>query len=114
MSLIGVLAAVNASAARLDVPFFPDTTDQCGPASLASVLNYWGKTVSPAELKSDVYLSSLKGTLPMDLPPAVTLYAAIATLGMALGRTLEEVRWRRELEATATRIARREVRGDTG
>lgn len=52
--------------------------------------------------------------LMVSFKPAVTLYAAIATLGMALGRTLEEVRWRRELEATATRIARREVRGDTG
>jgi tetratricopeptide (TPR) repeat protein len=54
-----------------NVPFFPDNTDQCGPSSLASVLNFWGKTVTPDELRAEVYAPSLNGTLPMDLLPAV-------------------------------------------
>lgn len=55
----------------LNVPFFPNTTDQCGPAALASVLNFWGKPLSPEEAKTAVYLPSLHGTLPMDLLPAL-------------------------------------------
>jgi ABC-type bacteriocin/lantibiotic exporter with double-glycine peptidase domain len=53
------------------VPFFPDNTDQCGPAALASILNFWGKKVFPGELRSEVYLTRLKGTLPMDMRPAI-------------------------------------------
>jgi Peptidase_C39 like family/Tetratricopeptide repeat len=52
-----------------NVPFFPDNTDQCGPASLASVLTYWGKITTPADLKKEVYVPKLKGTLPMDMRP---------------------------------------------
>ncbi len=82
---VGVLALAAACAPRAslrppendavhltDVPFFPNTTDQCGPAALASVLHYWGKTATPEELKSEVYVPRLKGTLPMDLRPALS------------------------------------------
>jgi ABC-type bacteriocin/lantibiotic exporter with double-glycine peptidase domain len=51
----------------LKVPFFPDKTDQCGPATLAEVLSYWGKTADPKELSREMYLAKLHGTLPMDL-----------------------------------------------
>jgi tetratricopeptide (TPR) repeat protein len=54
-----------------NVPFYPDNTDQCGPASLASILNFWGKNVTPAQLKSEVYIHRLRGSLPMDMPPAL-------------------------------------------
>ena len=49
------------------VPFFPDDTDQCGPATLASVLTYWGISTDPLALKREIYLPRLKGTLPLDL-----------------------------------------------
>ena len=49
------------------VPFFPDDTDQCGPATLASVLTYWGIPTNPSTLKEEIYLPRLKGTLPIDL-----------------------------------------------
>jgi ABC-type bacteriocin/lantibiotic exporter with double-glycine peptidase domain len=52
------------------VPFFPDTTDQCGPSTLASVLTFWGHPTTPATLKSEIYLPKLKGTLPMDMVSA--------------------------------------------
>ncbi|OGR87889.1 MAG: hypothetical protein A3A86_07490 [Elusimicrobia bacterium RIFCSPLOWO2_01_FULL_60_11] len=51
----------------LDVPFFPDRGDQCGPSVLASVLSFWDHPVDLPELKSEIYLAHLKGSLPMDL-----------------------------------------------
>ena len=52
---------------RVVVPFFPDGTDQCGPATLASVLMYWGIPSEPAVLKAEIYRPQLGGTLPIDL-----------------------------------------------
>ena len=51
----------------LVVPFFADNTDQCGPATLASVLSYWGISAKPGILKKEVYLPRLRGTLPIDM-----------------------------------------------
>jgi ABC-type bacteriocin/lantibiotic exporter with double-glycine peptidase domain len=39
-----------------DVPFFPQLDYQCGPASLAGVLNYYGDTVTPDEIAEDMVL----------------------------------------------------------
>ena len=52
---------------RVVVPFFPDGTDQCGPATLASVFTYWGIPSEPAVLKAEIYRPQLGGTLPIDL-----------------------------------------------
>ena len=52
---------------RVVVPFFPDGSDQCGPATLASVLTYWGIPSEPAVLKAEMYRPQLGGTLPIDL-----------------------------------------------
>lgn len=57
-----------------NVPFYPNNTDQCGPASLASILNFWNKDVTPEELKSQVYVQRLHGSLPMDMLPALKHY----------------------------------------
>jgi len=58
----------EAHAHRLaSVPFFPDDTDQCGPATLASVLTYWGVPSDPMTLKKQIYSARLGGTLPIDL-----------------------------------------------
>ena len=51
----------------LDVPFFPDRSDQCGPSVLASVLSFWDHSIDPSALKKEIYLAHLKGSLPMDL-----------------------------------------------
>jgi len=53
--------------AHMVVPFFPDDTDQCGPATLASVLTYWGIPSNPEALRDEIYLPRLGGTLPIDL-----------------------------------------------
>jgi ABC-type bacteriocin/lantibiotic exporter with double-glycine peptidase domain len=51
----------------LQVPFFPDHADQCGPSVLASVLTFWGTPVTPSELKQEIYIAHLKGSLSIDL-----------------------------------------------
>ncbi len=50
-----------------DVPFYPQEDFQCGPASLAGVLNYWGVNVEPSEIADKIYSSSARGTLTIDM-----------------------------------------------
>lgn len=49
------------------VPFFPQEAYQCGPASLAGVLNYWGLAETPEEIARAIYSPGARGTLDMDL-----------------------------------------------
>jgi len=56
-----------------EVPFYEDTNYQCGPSSLASVMNYWYTKrhafppVTPEKISSEVYSKGARGTLGMDL-----------------------------------------------
>lgn len=50
-----------------NVPFHPQEDYQCGPASLAGVLNYWGISVTPEEIAKEIYSASAKGTLNIDM-----------------------------------------------
>jgi len=50
-----------------NVPFYPQETYQCGPASLAGVLNYWGFNISPAEIAAEIYSPKARGTLDVDM-----------------------------------------------
>ncbi len=50
-----------------NVPFYPQQKYQCGPASLAGVLNYWGVDISPEEIAEDIYSRSAGGTLDADM-----------------------------------------------
>lgn len=50
-----------------NVQFFPQETYQCGPASLAGVLNYWGVEASPEAIAEEIYSKSAKGTLGLDM-----------------------------------------------
>jgi hypothetical protein len=54
-----------------DVPFYPQEIYQCGPASLAEVLAYWGVSSSPEEIADQIYSRSARGTLNIDLAPFV-------------------------------------------
>ena len=49
------------------VPFYPQLDYYCGPASLASVMNYWGRRVTQEEIGADIYRDDLKGSLSVDL-----------------------------------------------
>jgi ABC-type bacteriocin/lantibiotic exporter with double-glycine peptidase domain len=51
----------------LEVPFVPQEEYQCGPASLAMVLQYYGATVGQEEITRALYLPSIRGTLNLDL-----------------------------------------------
>jgi predicted double-glycine peptidase len=50
-----------------EVPFFPQEAYQCGPASLASVLNYWGLRTTPQEIAEEIFSRGARGTLNLDM-----------------------------------------------
>ncbi|UPT75348.1 MAG: C39 family peptidase [Elusimicrobiota bacterium] len=87
-------------AARLQVPFFPDDTDQCGPSALASVMSYWGDATEPDGLRKEIYTAKLGGSLPMDLMLAARAHGLSAS--MSEGGAYE---LRREIDAGRPAIA---------
>ncbi|MBU1002352.1 MAG: C39 family peptidase [Proteobacteria bacterium] len=50
-----------------DVPFHAQEVFQCGPASLAGVLNYLGDPVTPDEIAQAVFRPELRGSVSLDL-----------------------------------------------
>jgi len=64
---------------RLAVPFFPDDSDKCGPVAVASLLAYWGKPARPRELQEEIYLPTIRGSLPVDLLTAAKARGLDAT-----------------------------------
>lgn len=60
------------------VPFFPQTEHECGPAALATVLNYSGTTVTPEALTAQVYLPGREGSLAVELIAAARLHDRVA------------------------------------
>lgn len=50
-----------------DVPFFPQTAWQCGPAALATVLVHGGVTTTPEALADGIYLPGRQGSLQLEL-----------------------------------------------
>jgi ABC-type bacteriocin/lantibiotic exporter with double-glycine peptidase domain len=49
------------------VPFYPQEENYCGPASLASVLGFWGYKVSQEDVAREVYTPKIKGTITVDM-----------------------------------------------
>jgi tetratricopeptide (TPR) repeat protein len=60
-----------------NVPFFPQTDYDCGPAALATILNTEGVDVSPAELIDAVYVEGLQGSLQVELLAATRRYGRL-------------------------------------
>lgn len=50
-----------------NVPFYPQESYHCGPASLAGILNFWGVTVLPEEIAVEIYSRSARGTFTLDM-----------------------------------------------
>jgi len=50
-----------------EVPFFPQLDYQCGPASLAGVLSYYGVNVEPDEIAESIYRENIRGTVSLDM-----------------------------------------------
>jgi ABC-type bacteriocin/lantibiotic exporter with double-glycine peptidase domain len=64
-------AAPTAAAVLIDgVPFFPQETNGCGPAALASLLAFHGRPVELGALTTELVHPALRGTLPLDLEQA--------------------------------------------
>ena len=78
LATAGCAAPVTLDAVRADVaaghghliagvPFIPQEEYQCGPASLAMVLQYYGTAIGQEEIAQALYLPSVRGTLNLDL-----------------------------------------------
>jgi hypothetical protein len=50
-----------------NIPFYPQEDFQCGPASLAGVLNYWKTPVTPVDISREIFSASAKGTFTIDM-----------------------------------------------
>jgi tetratricopeptide (TPR) repeat protein len=53
-----------------EVPFFPQQQYHCGPASLASIINYRGTPVEPDQIAQMIYVPGLKGSLQIEVEAA--------------------------------------------
>lgn len=53
-----------------DVPFFPQTQYQCGPAALATVMQYRGVDITPDQLTDQVYIPQKQGSLQIEMVAA--------------------------------------------
>lgn len=61
-------APSGAGAVVIDkVPFHAQEVYQCGPASLAGVLNFWSVAATPEEIAREIYSASARGTLTLDM-----------------------------------------------
>lgn len=60
------------------VPFFPQTEYQCGPAALATALASAGVKVTPEELVPQVYLPERKGSLQIEMLAAARRHGLVS------------------------------------
>lgn len=75
------------------VPFFPQEEFQCGPAALATVLNWSGTQLTPEDLAPQVYLPGRHGSLQIELLAAARRHGRVPyVLRPELGTLLNEVR----------------------
>jgi ABC-type bacteriocin/lantibiotic exporter with double-glycine peptidase domain len=49
------------------IPFFPQSSYHCGPASLAGILNYYGDDISPDDIADAIYRKKIRGTVSLDM-----------------------------------------------
>ncbi len=73
-------AAQQPSVELTAVPFFPQEEFQCGPAALATVLNWSGTQLTPASLAPQVYLPERKGSLQVELLAATRQHGRIPSV----------------------------------
>lgn len=74
------------------VPFYPQETHQCGPASLAMVLNEAGARLTPQDLTPQVYLPARQGSLQVEMLAATRRNGLLAyELAPRLDEVLAEI-----------------------
>jgi tetratricopeptide (TPR) repeat protein len=75
-----------------EVPFFPQSDYQCGPAALATALAAFGVQVTPDDLVSQVYLPERKGSLQIEMLAAARRHGLVSyQLAPRLEDVLREV-----------------------
>lgn len=62
-----VFSAPAGSGKVENVPFYSQLTYQCGPASLASVLNFYGYAVTPDQIARAIFRDDIHGTVTLDM-----------------------------------------------
>jgi len=76
-----------------NVPFYPQQIHQCGPAALATVLDWSGEVVTPEALVPEVYVPGREGSLQVELLASARRHGRIAyVLRPRLEDLLAEVR----------------------
>jgi ABC-type bacteriocin/lantibiotic exporter with double-glycine peptidase domain len=50
-----------------NVPFYAQEDYQCGPSSLAGVLNYYGQNILPQQIANEIFDEKVRGTLSTDM-----------------------------------------------
>src|SRR5437588_472596 len=60
------------------VPFFPQSEYQCGPAALATALASFGVKVTPEDLVPQVYLPQRKGSLQIEMMAAARRHGMVS------------------------------------
>lgn len=65
--LIALLSVSTAAPGIEGVPFVKQESSLCGPASLASVMSYYGTVIDQRIIANSVYCEGLRGTLISDL-----------------------------------------------
>jgi len=61
-----------------EVPFFPQSDYQCGPAALATALGSFGVKVTPEDLVPQVYLPERKGSLQIEMLAAARRHGLVS------------------------------------
>lgn len=77
LALIGCTAGSGSRASDLptpigsgkveNIPFYPQLAFQCGPASLAGVLTFYGEDVTPDEVADAIFRKHIRGTVTLDM-----------------------------------------------
>jgi tetratricopeptide (TPR) repeat protein len=62
----------------VDTPFHPQTSHQCGPSTLATMLGASKVRVTPEELEPQVYLPGRKGSLQVEMMAASRRYGRLS------------------------------------
>lgn len=74
------------------VPFFAQTQYHCGPAALATVLQYRGVDTTPDDLVDDVYVPDLKGSLQVEMVTAARRHQRLAVAGeLTMASLLQQI-----------------------
>lgn len=85
-------AGLPTQARLAGVPFYPDDTNACGPASLAAVLRFSGVDTDVARLKPQLITPALDGTLQYDMLGATRRAGRVAyVIDPSLGELFQDV-----------------------